>query len=133
MLRLFKEKDEIKVINDQLGRPTYAPYLAERTTKLLLDEDRPTGIWHIANSGITSWYKFAVEIHRIGREIGLVTRDVDIIPVTTAEFEPKRPAVRPKFSVLETKRVETQTGEASVPWKKSLRDCLLEIQIGEIE
>jgi dTDP-4-dehydrorhamnose reductase len=130
MLRLFGEKDEIKVINDQMGRPTYAPYLAERTTQLLFDDERPTGIWHVANSGITSWYKFATEIYRIGREIGLVTREVDIVPVTTAEFEPKRAAIRPKFSVLETKRVERHTEVASVFWKKSLRDCLLAIQKG---
>ena len=128
MLTLFGEKDEINVINDQLGRPTYAPYLAERTARLLFDEERPAGIWHVANSGITNWYKFATEIYRIGREIGLVTRDVDIVPVTTAEFEPKRAAVRPKFSVLQTRRVEQYTEEASVPWKKSLRDCLLAIQ-----
>lgn len=138
MLRLFNEKagdlekgdipDPICIVNDQLGRPTYAPYLAEIATELLFDEDRQTGVWHVANSGICSWAQFAEEIYRQAKKIGLVNGDVLIKHITTAELEPRRKAVRPKFSVLETKRVEKYLQRRMKSWKQSLRDCLMNIK-----
>jgi len=123
MLNLFRTKDQVRVVNDQFGRPTYAPYLADVSTQLLFDNERPSGLWHVANSGITSWYQFSVEIYRVAKELKLIDREVEIIPITTAEFP--RKAVRPSFSVLETKRVEEHLGHALKPWKQSLRDCLV--------
>lgn len=138
MLKVFNEKagdiekgdipDPICVVNDQLGRPTYAPYLAEIATELLFDEDRQTGVWHVANSGICSWAQFAEEIYRQAKQIGLVEGDVLIKHVATAELEPPRKAVRPKFSVLETKRVEKHISRRMKSWKQSLRDCLIKIK-----
>lgn len=128
MLRLFKENKEVRVVNDQMGRPTYAPYLAMISSKLLFDDTRPNGIWHVANSESVSWYQFAVQIHDTAREMGIIKRRVKIIPITSNEY-PQR-AVRPKFSILDTKRVEDHFGEPMLSWRQSLQDCLYCISKG---
>jgi dTDP-4-dehydrorhamnose reductase len=84
----------VKVVDDQVGSPTYTGHLAG----VLLDlaAGRQTGVLHMAGSGACSWYEFAGEIFR------LAGRDVELVPVTTDEFP--RPAPRPKYSVLESER-----------------------------
>lgn len=128
MLRLFKERSVVSVVNDQIGRPTYAPYLAMISSKLLFDYTDTTGVWHVANSGNASWYQFAVYIHDTAREMGLIKKDVKILPITSQEYPQK--AERPKFSVLDTKRVEDHLGSPLLPWKQSLQDCLRSISKG---
>lgn len=91
MLNLAKTNDNISVVNDQIGSPTYTKDLANAIEILI---KRPSyGIYHITNSEHCSWYDFAKEIFR------LAGVDVDLKPVSTAEYP--RPAPRPKFSVLE--------------------------------
>lgn len=129
MLRLFREREEVRVVNDQLGRPTYAPYLAEITSELLFDPNRPTGIWHVANAGICSWHRFAEDIYKKARELKIIDNEVNIIPVTTAEYFQGLPdqAERPLFSVLETKLVEGYLKKPMKHYRKSLETCLLNI------
>jgi len=104
MLRLSKEMDTVKVVNDQFGKPTYAVDLAHRTSEII---KLPPGIYHITNEGTCSWYEFAKAI------IG------NAAPCSTDEFP--RKAKRPKYSIL----VNTKT-EPMRHWKEALKAYLEE-------
>jgi len=110
MIRLGKEKKEVKVVNDQFGKPTYAVDLARRTLNLV-ENKKEYGIYHITNEGVTSWSGFAEEIFK---QFGLA---VKVIPVATSEFP--RPAKRPKFSSLINTKLTP-----SRHWKEALADYL---------
>jgi len=92
MLRLAQEKDELRVVNDQIGTPTYAPDLAECISKLI--ETDYYGLYHASNEGFCSWYDFAKEILELGG-----FREVRVIPITSEEYG--SPTKRPKYSVLD--------------------------------
>ncbi len=93
MLRLAEELDEVGVVDDQRGSPTYVGHLALATKELL---DRPQGLWHLAAEGDCTWADFAEAIFE---EAGLATR---VRRISTAEFP--RPARRPAYSVLRSER-----------------------------
>ena len=109
MLQLGRERDEVAVVADQVGSPTYVGHLADTTRELL---ELPHGIWHLAAQGECSWAEFA---RAIFEEAGL---DCSVREVTTAELG--RPAPRPAYSVLRS--------EKDVPelphWREGLRACL---------
>ncbi|MBD3248800.1 dTDP-4-dehydrorhamnose reductase [Candidatus Woesearchaeota archaeon] len=108
MLKLFKEKEEIKVVDDQVGCPTYTKDLAKAIINLI---EKDYGIYHITNSGKCSWFEFAEEIKR------LTTSNCIIHPCKTKEFP--RPAKRPKFSILNNNKIENLQD-----WKDSLQEYL---------
>ena len=91
MIDLAKTNKELRVIDEEISSPTYAPDLAERT-KFVLDSMAPYGIYHAANSGSCTWYEFAKEIFRLKKV------DINLIKAKSEDFP--RPARRPKFSVL---------------------------------
>ena len=110
MLRLAGERDEVSVVADQLGSPTYVGHLAEATRELL---DLPFGIWHVAAEGECTWAEFA---RAIFVEAGL---DCSVREITTEELG--RPALRPAYSVLRSER----DGAPRLPhWREGLRACL---------
>ena len=110
MLALGAERDEVAVVDDQVGCPTYVGHLAAATKELLA---RPQGIWHVAAEGECSWAVFA---RAIFEEAGLRCR---VRPITTPELG--RPAARPAYSVLRSER----EGAPVLPhWRKGLRACL---------
>jgi dTDP-4-dehydrorhamnose reductase len=110
MLRLGSERDEVSVVADQLGSPTYVGHLAEATGELL---ERPGGIWHVAAEGECTWAEFA---RAIFEEAGL---DCRVREITTEELG--RPAPRPAYSVLRSGR----EGAPRLPhWREGLRACL---------
>lgn len=88
----LQDRDEVRVVHDQVGSPTYAPHLADAITKLI--ETDAFGTYHFAGSGQASWYELTSELYR---RAGVTTR---VVPVTTDEFP--RPAPRPQFSALTT-------------------------------
>ncbi len=113
MLDLAKTKPELKVVNDQHGKPTYTRDLAVFIKQLLLDH-APSGIYHGVNEGKTTWYDFTREIFR------LANVNTPVVPCTSTEFP--RPAKRPAYStLLNTKRPLMR------PWTEALRDYLAEI------
>ena len=110
MLRLGAERDEVSVVADQRGSPTYVGHLAEATRDLL---DLPGGVWHVAAEGECTWAEFA---RAIFEEAGLSTR---VREITTEELG--RPAPRPAYSVLRSER----EGAPPLPhWREGLRACL---------
>ena len=108
---------ELRVVDDQRGRPTFTPHLAVAIERLgieALHHRAARGIVHYADEPECTWYEFSVEIVRRLRPDGSVT----VRPVNTAEFP--RPAHRPAYSVLSTKRYETITGSDPASWKDGL-------------
>jgi dTDP-4-dehydrorhamnose reductase len=106
---------EIPVVDDQVGRPTFAADLAQAIRRLV--EKRVRGVVHFANAGEATWYELASEaIAREGHT------DVCVRPVATSEFP--RPARRPRWSVLDTSLYERLSGEAPRSWREALGDYL---------
>lgn len=97
MLNLMNTKPELDVISDQIGSPTYAKGLAQACVASLVN--RINGIHHYTDTGVASWFDFAVAIQRIGFELGLIDKKIPIKPITTAQFP--TPAKRPHYSVLD--------------------------------
>jgi dTDP-4-dehydrorhamnose reductase len=121
MLGLMNEKDEISVVADQVGTPTWASGLA-RTIWNYAAADGVHGIFHWRDDGVASWYDFAVAILEEARSIGLINREVAIRPVTTDEYP--LAARRPFYSVLAKDR---SIGGKNLPnrhWRASLREML---------
>ncbi|WP_251551929.1 dTDP-4-dehydrorhamnose reductase [Neobacillus muris] len=116
MLRLGKERGEVGVVHDQIGSPTYTVDLAKFMVELMGTEKY--GVYHATNSGVCSWYEFAVEIFK---QAGL---NVKVNPLTTEQFP--RPAARPKYSVLSKKKIEEQGLTPLRDWKAALAAYLNE-------
>jgi dTDP-4-dehydrorhamnose reductase len=109
MLELGRERDEVSVVADQVGCPTYVGHLAEATRELL---ERPQGVWHLAAQGECTWAEFAQAIFE---EAGL---DCRVSEITTEELG--RPAPRPAYSVLRSEK-----GAPELPhWREGLRACV---------
>jgi len=116
MIRLMTEREEISVISDQIGSPTYARDLAEAILNIAQNDKWSKGIYHFSNEGKTSWYDFAVAIREMQ---GL---DCKINPIIT-ELYPT-PAKRPKYSLLDKTKIK-ETFAVNVPeWKQSLMAML---------
>jgi dTDP-4-dehydrorhamnose reductase len=123
--KLLAERDELRVVADQEGRPTYAGDLADALLELAGAGERPAapdGIYHFANAGAVSWHGFASAIRELSLELGLPVRAARVVPVTTAEFP--RPAPRPAYSVLDTSRIESVLGTSPRPYPSALREYL---------
>ena len=108
--KLASKRVEIKVVNDQFGKPTYAWDLAVRTREII-DGKLDFGIYHITNEGVTSWYKLAKQICRI------MEYKTKVVPITT--FQMPRPAKRPKYSILKNTKIKK-----SRSWSKALLEYL---------
>ncbi len=110
MLKLAQNQDELKVVNDQHGKPTYALDLAKKTREIV-ESQKPCGIYHLTNEGVTTWYGFAREIFEI-KNIKVKTE-----PCRSIEFP--RPAKRPHYSILLNTKLPP-----SRSWQEALREYL---------
>jgi dTDP-4-dehydrorhamnose reductase len=126
MLRLMKERDEVRVVNDQHGSPTWAYDLASVIAALITRVDEgavvPYGIYHYTNEGDITWHEFASEIYRQGRELGLIHKDCAVKPCASAEYPVK--VKRPAYSVLDKGRIKAALGIELPRWDLSLRAFL---------
>lgn len=125
MLRLAGTRNEIGVVDDQSGRPTYAPDVAEALVAVARrvgnDRDAPSGVFHMTGQGdVCSWRSFADEIFRLSADRGGPFARVK--PITTAEYP--TPARRPANSALDCSRVAAVYGVRLPPWRESLSQCI---------
>jgi len=120
MLRLMRQKDELGIVADQRGGPTWAADLARAIVHILEAPRTQFGVYHFTGLGEASWYEFALEIHRLGRERGILERDCKLRALTTAEYPTA--ARRPAYSVLSTDKIARGYGIIARPWKESLED-----------
>ncbi|MBK1722492.1 dTDP-4-dehydrorhamnose reductase [Thiocystis violacea] len=127
MRRLFQEREELRVVDDQIGSPTWSRMLAEVTAQVLyrvmrgdLDLDQVGGLYHLTGSGEVSWYGFARAILEASGS------PAKLIPIPSSEYQ--APAKRPMFSVLNNRRFQETFGLSMPDWRVSLADCLEELK-----
>lgn len=135
MLRLAKERDEIKVVDDQIGAPTWSRMIAEATAQILAQGLTPdnkmlspfanaSGVYHLASADHTSWYGFANEILKEAQNHGL-DREPNVLPIPTTDYP--LPAVRPMNSLLDCGKLKANFGLQLPDWHASLRLCVDEL------
>lgn len=124
MLRLMAERDEVRVVADQVGSPTWARGLAHTLWAAVAAPD-VTGVLHWTDAGVASWYDFAVAIQEEALACGVLARQVPVHPITTAEYP--TPARRPSFSVLDTTATTAALGCVPAHWRATLRLMLHEL------
>ncbi len=117
ILRLAREKDELRVVNDQKGSPTFTKDLSQAIGRLAEEEFR--GVLHVTNSGSCTWFEFAQKILDLKSPSG---RKVPVIPISSAELA--RPAHRPANSVLDCSQFERIAGFRLRTWEEGLREYL---------
>lgn len=123
MRKLGRERDELRVIWDQVGTPTYAIDLAGVILGIIESNSPAYGLYHYSNEGLTSWYDFATAVFELS-EIQVKTT-----PIRTSEYPTK--ATRPPFSVLDKTKIKTALGVAIPHWRESLRTCLHRLAAAE--
>ena len=122
MLRLMRERDELRVVSDQIGSPTWAPGLAQCLWGMI--DTGAKGTFHHSDAGVASWYDFAVAIQEEALAAGLLDRTARIVPIATADYP--TPAMRPRFSLLDCSKTRAQLGTEPVHWRANLRRMIEE-------
>lgn len=119
MMRLMKERKELKVVADQVGSPTYAADLAAAimpVVSAVQSGNRQFGIYHYSDAGVISWYDFATAIRDISRA------ECNVLPIASAEYP--TPAKRPSYSVMDTSAIVETFGAVVPRWRDSLEKCM---------
>ena len=121
MLKLSKEQDELSVVNDQMGSPTYATDLADAILEIIRhnkfrDEGQSTQIYHYSSEGDISWYRFAKEIFKIEKI------ECEVNPVTSQQYSAL--AKRPRNTIMKKDKIVTVFNIKISNWKSSLKTCM---------
>jgi dTDP-4-dehydrorhamnose reductase len=116
----MRERDEVRVVSDQIGAPTYARNLARALW--LLAEKPAFGLYHFTDNGAASWYDFAVAIREEATAAGIIRNAAAVVPTATKDYP--TPARRPRFSVLDNSKTSTTLSDAGQPWRQALREML---------
>jgi len=128
MLRLAAERDELRVVADQIGSPTSAALIADVTAQILGKGDTPSGTWHLTASGETSWHGFAEAIIAGAHSRGLLSRAPRVVPIATSDYP--TPARRPAYSCLDLSKIEADHGIRMPTWQTALDAVLDKMQAG---
>jgi len=124
MLRFMKERDELGIIADQIGTPTWANSLAEAVWQAI--ENKITGIHHWSDAGVASWYDFAYAIMEEGVALGVLDKTITINAITTSDYP--TPASRPCYSVMDKTVTWKALGMKSEHWRAALRQMMSELK-----
>ncbi|MGD2075952.1 MAG: dTDP-4-dehydrorhamnose reductase [Gammaproteobacteria bacterium] len=124
MLRLAAERDELRVVADQIGTPTWTQDLAHALWALM--QTPQAGVFHFSNEGEASWYDFASAIVDEAHALGFPVRARRVVPITTAEYP--TPARRPAYSVLSKAKIQPLLDDPIPRWRDSLRHMLEELK-----
>lgn len=122
MLRLVRERDELRVVSDQRGAPSWAPDIA-RTIWGLAEKDVP-GVYHHSDAGQTSWHGFAQAIAEDAHALGMIERIPAIAPIPSSDYPTL--ATRPAYSVLDSSKTRALLGDEASPWRDNLKRMLKE-------
>ncbi len=133
MLRLAAERDELRVVDDQIGAPTPASWIARTTASVLQrwlamdkhERETACGTYHLTASLRCSWFAFASAIMREALRVGLLARIPKLTPIASSDY-PTR-AQRPAFSVLDNARLALVFGQHLPPWESGLREVIGEL------
>lgn len=140
MLRLMSEKDQLGIVYDQVGTPTWAKGLAQMIWALTaksaepkkpanstLAQDQQTQILHWTDAGVASWYDFAVAIQELAIEKGMLSHSIPVRPIPASNYP--TPAKRPSFSVIDKSTAELASGVETVHWRAQLSAMLDELSL----
>jgi len=126
ILRLAAEREELRIVDDQFGAPTYTPHLANAVLDVLdvaMELPKfPSGVYHLCNQGYTTWYGFATAIIIHARRLGMQLKVRSIIPTPTSEYPV--PAKRPHNSRLDCSKALSQFGVSLPTWQEGLAECM---------
>ncbi len=122
MLRVGKERPELRVVADQIGAPTWTRHLADATALVASRKEGPSGLYHLANAGETSWHGYAEAIFAEAVRLALLAAAPVVHPITTADYP--LPATRPANSRLDCRRFTRDFGLTLPDWRVGLSDCL---------
>ncbi len=128
MLRLAKDRDELSIVDDQIGCPTYAGDIAQAIKVIaeqMLEHKQANGIYNYCGEPACTWYQFAKEIFSTAKRLGLIEKDMRLNPITTSDYPTL--AKRPAYSVLDTTKIHDTYGVRTPSWKKSLDKVILKI------
>ena len=125
MLRLMAEREQLSVVEDQIGTPTRARGLALACWGLA-DHGDASGIYHWSDAGACSWYDFAVAIREIALELGLLRQAATLLPIPASQYP--TPARRPAYSVLDKTLTRKLLGHSGNHWTSQLRAMLVDLQ-----
>lgn len=135
IVRLAREREEMRIVDDQIGSPTYTGDLATAIFRLLALTDQGSpgkdhglyGIYHFSNEGQCSWYEFAREILKGASDAGLLLKAERVLPIRTEEYP--LPAERPSFSIFSKEKYQRATGAFPPDWRESLVKYMREREI----
>jgi dTDP-4-dehydrorhamnose reductase len=116
MLKLAQSRDQLTVIYDQVGTPTYAMDLAQAIVNIILNDAKAYGLYHYSNEGVASWYDFAKAIFEFAEV------EVKVLPVASSAFVTR--AKRPHYSVLDKTKIKATFGIVIPYWRDSLNICI---------
>lgn len=123
MLRLGKEREEIRVVADQVGSPTWTGDLAAAISQIIPRiQPEIFGTYQYTNSGVCSWYDLAIAIFEEAEKLGFPLKVQRVVPITTSEYP--TPAKRPAFSVLSSVKISALLGTHPPHWRQGLRQML---------
>ena len=127
MLSLFKEREEVRVVGDQCGSPTYAPDLAAAIHEIVHLNSAAYGFYNFTNEGKISWHAFAFEIYRIAQEKKLLTKEI-LIQRTVTEVYPTK-AQRPRNSLLSKEKIIKIFNISPRNWEAGLKEFMSTINM----
>ena len=130
MLRLGAEREELKVVADQIGSPTWSYDIAEAIANLLsksIENPSVNGTYHFSNSGVASWYDLAVATFIEAKQLGFSLKIDRVLPISSAEFP--TPTQRPHYSVLSKAKIVKTLGVYPPHWRESLKQMLAQWQV----
>lgn len=126
MLRLAAERDELRVVDDQVGAPTPAGWIADATARAIAGRGDRSGTWHMAAGGETSWHGFANAIFAEALRSGLIEKAPRLVPVATANYP--TPAARPASSRLDTGKLRRDFGIDLPDWRQGVAGVIDELR-----
>lgn len=116
MLNLAKTRDELHIISDQIGTPTYAKDLAKTILKIISSDPKDYGVFHYSNEGVASWYDFTMAVFEYSNT------SCKVHPIPTSQYP--TPAARPAYSVMDKAKIKA-TYKLEIPyWRASLKECI---------
>lgn len=129
MLRLGTQRPELRVVADQIGSPTWAKDIAKAIAQIIPKlSSEIVGIYNYTNSGVASWYDFAVTLVEEAQQLGYNLNVQRTVPISTAEYP--TPAHRPSYSVLSTAKIAKVLETHPPHWRLSLKQMLTELKTG---
>ncbi len=127
MLRLMREREEIRVVADQIGTPTWVTTVAQ-VIWAIVRRTQWRGVYHWSDDGQASWYEFALAIQEAGLYFHLLRRPISLLPVSAVEYG--APARRPIYSVLNKGATIAEFGVSPILWRTALRQMLKDVAHG---